>query len=179
MDISIAPLSPGSFDTYITVGTEAYNQHYLHLWKHQDSSPYIQSSFTYEVLTKELPDTNNEHYIIYNKEVPIGILKLIVDSAFNGHNSDDALLLQKIYILHAYSGKGIGSQVIAFVKERAKGHHKKIVWLDTMKNGPAYFFYRKHGFKVATQSLLEFPGLIETERKMYQMYLETSFYTTS
>ncbi|WP_394749887.1 GNAT family N-acetyltransferase [Spongiimicrobium salis] len=171
MKVSVVPLNAATIPIYIEVGTAAYNQHYLHLWKNQDSSPYILSSFTEEVLHKELKDSTNAHYMIHYGDRPVGILKLIVHCPFQNYSDKEALLVQKIYILHEYSGKGIGSATLDFIKSKALDYGKKIIWLDTMKKGPAYFFYLKNGFKVVGSTSLDLPSALDSERDMYQLLL--------
>lgn len=171
MEVSIVPMTPVTIPIYIEVGIRAYDQHYLHLWKNEDSSPYINSSFTKKVLKNELRDSNNAHYIVFLKGVPVGILKLIINCACPGYSGTEALLAQKIYILNEYSGKGIGRATLNFIKLQALNYSKKVIWLDTMKKGPAYFFYLKNGFRIIGTIQLALPMAIESERDMYQMLL--------
>lgn len=170
LDIAVVPLSIGLYQTYINVGTKAYNQHYLHLWEHKDSSPYIASSFTYETLSTEYGDSNTDLFVIHVKNTPVGILKITKNKALGSFTDGQALLLDKIYILKEHAGRGIGSQVIDFVGTIAKRLRKKIVWLDTMQKGPALQFYLKNGFKIHSETTLKFPTTLKEERPMYLLY---------
>ncbi len=170
--IKIQPLSATTFNAYIAVGKASYNQHYLHLWKNNDPTPYMESSFTTEVLNKEVKDTNTDLFIIHVEECPVGILKITKDSAIASFTPQEALLLDKIYILKEHSGKGVGKKVLDFVEDYARKLHKKILWLDTMKKGPALQFYLNQGFRKTTLKLLDFPNVKESEREMYIMVKE-------
>lgn len=167
--ISIIPLSKENHKTYILVGTQAYNQHYLHLWENRDPTPYLQSSFTKEVLEKEEMDPNTELYVIHRKTVPVGIVKITLDSALESYTKEEALLVNKIYILSQHSGQGVGKKALEFISLRAKDLNKKIVWLDTMKNGPALQFYLKNGFEICKEIKLKFQTVLEEQRPMYIM----------
>mgnify|MGYP000291460144 CR=1 FL=1 len=167
--VEILPLTEQLFKIYIEVGTIAYNQHYLHLWKNSDSAPYISSSFTQDVLQKEEQDANTELYLVKNGNISIGVLKLDLDASLDSYGKKEAILLDKIYLLKEYSGKGIGKKVLDFTENRARQLGKKIIWLDTMKTGSALQFYLKNGFEIYSETKLIFREAIESERPMYIM----------
>ncbi|WP_411031408.1 GNAT family N-acetyltransferase [Spongiimicrobium sp. 3-5] len=165
--ITIAPLTKKTFCTYIDVGSRSYREHYLHLWKRQDPSPYIESSFTTEVLHKENMDDNIDHFIIQKANLPVGILKIIKNSAAGSYSSGEALLLEKIYLLKAYSGQGIGKIAFDFVFDYARELGKKALWLDVMATSPALKVYQKIGFKKIGAKELHFLNVKDEERKMF------------
>jgi len=165
--IAFCSLDEQLFERYILVGTVAYNQHYLHLWKDGNSDPYIKTSFTKAVLQMEMQDTNTELFLIKEETTAVGILKLDLYKRLDSYNEKEALLLDKIYLLKEYTGKGIGKKALDFAETRARNLNKKILWLDTMKNGPALQFYLKNGFKIHGETKLPFPETIVSERPMY------------
>lgn len=165
--IHITPITREEYSTYIEVGTKAYNQHYLHLWPNKNSSTYIKNSFTTEVLLKEEEDDNTILFLIYNDKKAVGILKMTLNAALASFSSDEALLLDKIYLLKEYSGKGMGTKILNFAQLRAKELDKKILWLDTMQKGPALAFYLKNGFEIHSKTSVPFDNVIEEEKPMY------------
>lgn len=165
--IHIEPLTIPRYDTYIKVGTQAYSQHYLHLWVGKDPAPYLKSSFTIGVLRHEERDLNTSLFIINRNGKAIGILKFTIDCKLDTFSEKEALYVDKIYILHEHSGKGVGKKVLQFVMLRAQEHYKDVVWLDTMRNGPALNFYIKNGFEIHSERLLHFPEVLEKERPMF------------
>ena len=166
-EVKIDLLSKDTFSTYIEVGTRSYNQHYLHLWENRDSTPYITSSFTPEVLAKEMKNTNTALFVIRKGSTPVGILKIVKSCALEHLPSESTMLLEKIYILKEYSGKGIGKKVLNFVEDYARQLRKKIIWLDTMKHGPALPFYLNNGFQILKERQLGFKQVLDEERPMY------------
>jgi len=163
------PITPAAYKSYIEIGTRAYNQHYLRLWPNKNSAPYIESSFTEEVLKKEESDTNTILYRILNNTKTVGVLKITLNAALDSFSKQEALCVDKIYILKEHSGKGIGKKVLQFAMLRAKEMRKKIVWLDTMQNGPALDFYLKNGFEIFRESEVTLPTILEEERLMWVM----------
>ena len=168
--LHITPLSEREFDTYIEVGTNAYNQHYRHLWKDLDTTPYLENSFTKEVLQMALSDLNSELFLLYYEGIAVGILKIIKDSPAFPYSPKEALLLDKIYILDTYSGQGLGALVLDFVIARACDLNKKVVWLESMQNSPALHFYTKNGFEIYKESTHPFPAVFEDQRPMFILY---------
>jgi len=167
ININIVRLTSDTFAEYIPVGTKSYIQHYLHLWENNDPEPYMESSFTTAVLNRELEDTNTDLFIIRKKNAPVGILKLIKNQRVGSYVSEEAILLEKIYLLKEHSGKGIGNEVLRFVEEYGRQLSKKVLWLDTMKKGPALQFYLNKGFQILKEKQLEFGGVLEDEKPMY------------
>ena len=165
--IHFEPLTTPKYATYIKVGTTAYCQHYLHLWMGRNPAPYITDSFTISVLQQEEHDQNTSLFIINRNGTAIGILKFTIDCKLHTYSKKAALYVDKIYILKEHSGKGIGKKVLQFIILRAQVHHKKVVWLDTMRNGPALNFYIQNGFEIHSEMRLHYPEVIEKERPMF------------
>lgn len=167
--MQIIPLTENLFDSYIAIGKKAYDQHYLHLWKNQNSSPYHKRSFTREALLENSTNTNIEESIIKFEGTSVGVLKLIKDSALYPFAGEEALLLEKIYILKKYTSKGIGKDALAYTEQRAKELGKKIVWLETMQNSPALSFYLANGFEIFGETMLYYTMVLDSERPMYRV----------
>jgi ribosomal protein S18 acetylase RimI-like enzyme len=163
------PITPAVYQSYIEVGTQAYNQHYMHLWPHENSAPYIESSFTKEVLEKEEQDENTILYRIISNKKAVGVLKITRNASLANFSKNEAMYVDKIYILNEYSGKGIGKKALQFAMLRAKEMKKKIVWLDSMQKGPALNFYLKNGFEIHSKNQVTLPTVIETESLMWVM----------
>lgn len=167
--IKIKSLTKEKIDEYIEVGKKSYLQHYKDFWVDGDPSPYINESFTNEVLEEELQDLNSELFIIYSDKFPVGILKIILDKSIGDYTEEESLLLQKIYLLKESSGKGIGSKVLNFVENFAKEQHKKMVWLDAMVKGKAIPFYQKNGYQIHSTKKLHYKNYKDEKREMYNM----------
>ncbi|RKN79969.1 GNAT family N-acetyltransferase [Ulvibacterium marinum] len=170
MDIAITALTRELFDVYCAIGIKSYRQFYLHLWEDEDPAPYINTSFTQSILGQELAHPNHEHFIIYQGASPVGIFKVLLHSKIAPYSSKEAFLLEKLYLLREYSGKGIGTEVLNFAENKAKELKKEILWLDTMKKGPALNFYLKNGFKILREGVLDLPNVLENERQMLILY---------
>lgn len=165
--VHFEPITPETYTSYIEVGTQAYNQHYLHLWLNGNSSPYIEGSFTMAVLEKEDDDDNTILYRILSNQKAVGVLKITLNAALASFSKKEALYIDKIYILNEYSGKGIGKKALQFVTLRAKKMQKEIVWLDTMQKGPALDFYVKNGFEIHSENRVPYKEVLDEEGLMW------------
>jgi len=86
---------------------------------------------------------------------------------------EEALYIDKIYLLNEYSGRGLGKKTLQFVLLRAEEISKKIVWLAAMQKGPAVNFYQQNGFEVYGESETSLP-ILEKEKHMYIMVKKIS-----
>ena len=167
-------LSEELVDTYIDVGIQSYHEHYLHLWPEGNPHPYVESSFTREVVHRELLDTNAQHFLILKQNQVVGILKVILNAPLKKYPGKNALLLEKIYLLRSFSGQGIGKICLDIVVEYARSLEKDILWLDTMKKGRALSFYQDFGFRIVGEKKLPFQSALEDQSAMYILAYEIS-----
>ncbi len=170
--VELKPLTEALAGIYIDIGIQSYGQHYLHLWPQGDPSPYIESSFTTEVVKRELLDTNAMHFLITQENETVGILKVILNAPLEAYPGKNALLLEKIYLLQSFSGRGIGKICLSIILEYAKSLEKEILWLDTMKKGRALSFYQDFGFRIVGEKRLPFKSALEDQKAMYILAYE-------
>jgi len=165
--IGLEPLSVATFSTYCKLGEQAYRDHYLHLWPEKDPSPYIESSFTTAVIRKEIKDPNTFHFIIRKQSEGIGILKLIKDKGIEKVPHQGSMLLEKIYLLNKYTGKGHGKQILEKLEAMALSLKIRHLWLATMKKGSALLFYQELGYTIIGEQQLPFENARQDEQEMY------------
>jgi GNAT superfamily N-acetyltransferase len=170
--IGLEPLSKATFSTYCQLGEQAYRDHYLHLWPKEDPSPYIDNSFTAAILKKEIKDPNTYHFIIRKESEGIGILKLIKGKGVKNIPHKDSMLLEKIYLLHKFTGKGFGKQILEKLETMALSLKIRHLWLATMKKGRALLFYQELGYAIIGEQDLPFENARQDEKEMYLLAKE-------
>ncbi|WP_457093332.1 N-acetyltransferase family protein [Microvirga sp. P5_D2] len=62
----------------------------------------------------------------------------------------DEIFLKQLYVAPAYQRRGVGSQVMRLLNERART--AKSMALFVLKNNPAFRFYERHGFEVVRET---------------------------
>jgi diamine N-acetyltransferase len=69
---------------------------------------------------------------------------------------DGRVKLNKLYVLPAWQGKGVGARALNHVMERAEALGARAVWMQVNKNNTrAIAAYRKAGFHVAQEAVFE------------------------
>ncbi|WP_350290742.1 GNAT family N-acetyltransferase [uncultured Croceitalea sp.] len=172
MEIDIAPVTLANIEFYISVGIQSYKEHYLHLWKNQDPSPFINAHLSKESVVQGLNDSKQLFYLIKADGSNAGILNLTLDSDKEACIPKKNLLLNKIYLLNTYSGNGIGSKTLGFVHSLAKKHQKEIIWLYAMKKGKPLNFYKKHNYAIVKEAFIALPHVLDEEKEMWLMQRE-------
>ncbi|MCK0160303.1 GNAT family N-acetyltransferase [Allomuricauda sp. F6463D] len=166
-NLRLEPATVSNLQKYLAVGIKSYCQHYTHLWKNNDPTPYVSHWFAEEVVKEELHDPNSLNYIINLDGEAIGILKLLVNSGIDEISDIDALKAEKIYLLQEQSGKGIGKQLLKFTEDMAKSLQKKVVWLDAMQKGNPIQFYQKNGYSIKRESEVVLHHVKPSEKAMW------------
>lgn len=167
MEATLQIVDVSTLDIYCSVGQKSYREHYLHLWENEDPTPYIANSLQKSVVIQELKNPNLAHYLIQMGEDIVGIVKLVKNCGIDELSDDISLKAEKIYLLKAYSGKGLGKKVLQLIEQKALALKKKVIWLDTMQKGNPIQFYQKNGFMIKRESELTLAGAKASEKAMH------------
>ncbi len=63
--------------------------------------------------------------------------------------------IHKLYISTATQGKGIGKKLIDHIEKEARYHHQEALFLNVNKNNIAQHFYRKIGFVIDYEEVID------------------------
>jgi ribosomal protein S18 acetylase RimI-like enzyme len=110
---------------------------------------YVAQKLSIEQLSTELETAHSQFYIAqYNNEA-VGYLKVNFKEAQTEPQPADYMEIERIYVLSAYFGKGIGAFLLEKALELANQQQVKTVWLGVWEeNKRAIAFYEKNGFKI-------------------------------
>lgn len=169
MNLNFIPVTTENLTRYLNVGIQSYKEHYLHLWKNSDPTPFINAFLTKESVYNDLRDPLQLFYIITTNGKDLGILNVTLNAKKGFFLTPNNLLLNKIYLLKAHSASGIGTKTLEFVHNLAQTHQKELVWLYTMKKGKPVQFYKKHGYQIIQEAFIELPHVLEKEKEMWLM----------
>ena len=165
-DLQFIPVTAENANLYLELGMQSYREHYLHLWQNADPTDYFSTYFTEEAIRKELQAKGLEHFIVRVGSDPIGVVKLNDEKSLPPFPDNSALLLEKIYFLNAFVGKGYGKIALKQIEKIAASMGKRWLWLDTMQKGKAKNFYFQQGFELLKEIQLHYPNAIDAERPM-------------
>ncbi|MBC7774448.1 MAG: GNAT family N-acetyltransferase [Phycisphaerae bacterium] len=125
--------------------------------------------FGIETLTAELQDSNIEYWLVADASGQIvGFLKLVLQKSLPEHSIQNALYLEKIYLMPNFFGKGAGQHLIEFAKQRAIHLGREAIWLMVMKGGPVGA-YERAGFKTVGEVHWDYALLREEARDGWLM----------
>jgi ribosomal protein S18 acetylase RimI-like enzyme len=112
-----------------------------------DLAKYLAEAFNISRLTEELNDGNSRFYFALVNAAIIGYLKINTGPAQTELKADDALEIERIYVLKAYHGRGVANILYNKAIDIARQNNCTYVWLGVWEeNKRAISFYHKNGF---------------------------------
>ncbi|WP_187263300.1 GNAT family N-acetyltransferase [Pontibacter beigongshangensis] len=168
-DIIISPCTKGDLPDLINIAITSYNEHYTYLW-HDGGMQYVKQHFNYHTILREWTDPKSAFFMLYYQGNLVGFLKLINDKVLKGYNQEECLELERVYIIRAVSGSGIGAEAVRFTLDYARQQGKRIVWLKAMDSSPEVIqFYERSGFRKCATFVQDTPEMKEEFRGMHVM----------
>jgi GNAT superfamily N-acetyltransferase len=164
----ITPCRAADLPILVAVAVQSYREHYLHLWT-DDGAWYLERCFTPAVLAREMTDPTSHFYLIYRDEAPVGFLKINDQHPLEGYPPQDCLEVERLYLLAAVTGQGVGRKSLAFADGLARDKGRRVVWLKAMDTSPAVHFYEQVGFRTCGHTRLTFPLMKAEFRNMLIM----------
>ncbi len=109
---------------------------------------HLDEFFSPERLAKELANPNSHFYFVKQENETVAYMKINVEQAQTEPNHHEGLEIERIYVLNAHKGQGIGKLMIDKAIDLGKALKKKYVWLGVWKENPkAISFYHQMGFE--------------------------------
>lgn len=110
---------------------------------------YFETRFSMERLSKELSNKNSEFYFAVIDSRVAGYLKVNSGNAQTEMQGDNALEIERIYVLKEFQGKKIGQSLYEKALNIATNRNAGFIWLGVWENNHrALSFYRKNRFEV-------------------------------
>ncbi len=145
-----------------------YKEYYLHLW-HPGGAEWYQNEHAYhpDKLMAELKDPNNQHFVVFENDRPMGYLKIRINAELQGSEAMNCLEIERIYLHKAIAGKGIGRKLMLLSESIAIENHKQMIFLKAMDSSKdAIAFYQKMGYSICGTWILPFEQMKEAYRGM-------------
>lgn len=107
-----------------------------------DMLAYISEKFNREQLSMELNDPHCYFFFAELYQKVVGYLKLNLSTSQTDYASDDAVEIERIYVVGEFHGRGIGKRLFDHAMNFAVEHNKKYIWLGVWEqNTQAIGFY--------------------------------------
>ncbi|WP_426667240.1 GNAT family N-acetyltransferase [Mucilaginibacter sp. McL0603] len=146
--IDIQPVRPSDSEELLSLSRKTFYDAFEHVNNPDDFEAYTSVAFRPEKILSEI---NNPHSAFYFASIDgekVGYIKLNYSSAQTEFKDEDAVEVERIYVLASLQGKQIGKQMIDFAIAKAIEDKLKYIWLGVWEhNHSAIRFYEREGFK--------------------------------
>lgn len=138
------------------LGVTTFYEAYFEYDDSYDLANYVLENFSRAQIEDELNNRDSTFFIAELNGKAVGYAKLRENSKVECLESDDAIELQRIYILEKAKGKGVGDELMKRCFTAARTKCCKTIWLGVWeRNLAAQKFYEKLGFEKVGE--LQFP----------------------
>lgn len=148
MTTSIRKCTTEDLESLLSISYKTFHETFSAQNTAENMKAYSDATYQPEKFQRELENPNSEFFYIYYQDDLAGFLKLNILDAQSEPMGDDALEVERIYILNDYQKLGLGKELLDLAFEVAKRLEKKKVWLGVWEyNENALGFYKKIGFE--------------------------------
>lgn len=115
----------------------------------EDMQKYLAENLSLEKLKSEIENPNSEFYFAENENEVLGYLKINFGDAQTENQGNEALEIERIYVLKEFFPLKIGQILFEKSVEIAQEKNMKFIWLGVWEeNKRAIRFYEKNGFEI-------------------------------
>lgn len=126
--------------TLAEVASEIWYEYYTPIIGLQQVEYMVEKFQSVEVITQQIDNGYEYYFAIYNGEIA---------GYFGAQPQNNNLFLSKLYIKKAFRGKGISTQIFAYIKDIALKYGKSKITLTINRyNYDTIDIYKHFGFKV-------------------------------
>lgn len=146
-EITITKISIADIHQLQKIGKETFFETFFESNSEENMRLYLEKEFSIEKLTSEILNPDTSFYFAKSTHEVIGYLKLNSGNSQTELNDNNALEIQRIYVLKDYHGKKVGQMLYDKAIAQAKQMNLDYVWLGVWEENPrAIAFYKKNGF---------------------------------
>jgi diamine N-acetyltransferase len=146
-EIVINKIGIEQIDQLQQISRQTFSETFAESNSAENMAKYIEEAYSYEKLSAELNDPNSIFYFAMIGQDVIGYLKLNMGASQTEVKDNDALEIERIYVLREFHGKRVGQFLFDKAIQIAKEQNAEFVWLGVWEeNKKAIQFYTKNGF---------------------------------
>jgi ribosomal protein S18 acetylase RimI-like enzyme len=146
-NIEMKKVSIDDIDELQKIGRQTFFETFSEANSEENMQKYLQEELSLEKLTVELDDKNSQFFFAIIDTEVIGYVKLNLGQSQTELKDDNALEIERIYVLKRFQGKKVGQLLYEKAIEIAKQQNVDYVWLGVWEeNYRAIRFYKKNGF---------------------------------
>ncbi len=146
-NIDIKKVTSDDIEQLQKISRQTFSETYSGLNTEEDMRKYLSENLSIEKLASEVSNKNSQFYFAISGNDIVGFLKLNFGKAQTELKDDDALEIERIYVLREYQGRNIGQLFYEKSIEIASQINADYIWLGVWEKNPkAISFYKKNGF---------------------------------
>lgn len=147
LNITIEQINNSHIEALQQIGRQTFSETFAESNSADNMAKYLAEAYAYEKLNEELNNQNSFFYFAILDEKIIGYLKLNMGGSQTELKDNDALEIERIYVLKDFHGKKVGQLLFDKALTIAKELQVAYVWLGVWEeNKKALQFYTKNGF---------------------------------
>jgi len=147
LNITIEQINNSHIEALQQIGRQTFSETFAESNSADNMAKYLAEAYSFEKLTEELNNQNSFFYFAMLDEKVIGYLKLNMGGSQTELKDNDALEIERIYVLKEFHGKKVGQLLFDKAITIAKEQQVAYVWLGVWEeNKRALNFYTKNGF---------------------------------
>ncbi|WP_224997798.1 GNAT family N-acetyltransferase [Cesiribacter sp. SM1] len=145
--VEVVRVTQIDIDQLQNIGRQTFAETFSSGNSEENMKEYLDNSFSTEKLKTELSDKNSEFYFALLGDRVVGYLKVNLGQSQTEMQDENALEIERIYVLKEYHGKKVGQLLYEKALEIAEQKGVDFVWLGVWEENPrAIQFYKKNGF---------------------------------
>lgn len=147
MEISIEQANVSHLHELQTIGRTTFYETFSEQNTPENMAAYLETGFSSERLSEEMHAAGSAFYLAKEHNRIIGYLKVNFGAMQTELKDENAMEIERIYVLKAYHGQHVGQLIFEFALQLAINNHCNYVWLGVWEENPrAIRFYEKNGF---------------------------------
>ncbi len=145
-DVSVREVVESELEELLEMGRITFTESFGAMNTKANFDQYMAQNFNLKKITTEFGHPESQFYFACRNSEKVGYLKLNQGSAQTEQLLENALEIERIYVLSEYQGHGIGQILVDKALELARAENFRWVWLGVWdQNAAAIRFYERNG----------------------------------
>ena len=146
------------------IGVKTFLETYSGKIDNRNLRLYTRNSFNKEKIKKEIRDMSSIFFIVFNKDVIVGYVKLNKSKNPKELKNAKAIEIERTYLLKKFRGKGIGRNLMKKCIMLAKKEGFKVIWAGIWeKNKLSIAVCKRFGFELFSSHIFKLGNLLQKD----------------
>lgn len=139
-----------NFTSIRSIAEEVWPTTYGEILSKEQLDYMMEMMYSVASLQKQVDEKEHHFILAYSDKIPVGFASY----EFN-YNGNVTTKIHKIYVLSNQQGKGIGKILIDYIMNVARQNNQEALLLNVNKNNVAIHFYKKLGFLITAEEVID------------------------